>query len=135
MITKKCFVGIEAEGPLRGKKTLFIPGCVTLEEVSKLRPDLLEVKNIYYGAGESYKFDVVTFICIMRLAATMEIPLTWERSIGNHVPLLVDIIEKERTYHFIKVTLPEVIIWVNAVTNEQIQTNTDDPLFQQDKEI
>lgn len=48
----KCFVGVEAEGPLRGTVTLFVPGCVEAKRfVDVYRQVEGDVRAVYYGAG------------------------------------------------------------------------------------
>ena len=52
MITNKMFVGTEAEGPLRGYRTLFVPvGCDLADVRWKARSN--GCMQIYFGAGES----------------------------------------------------------------------------------
>ena len=52
MLTKCSYIGIEAEGPNRGMKTLFLADSTTYEEdilsILKSHPD---IKHIYFGAG------------------------------------------------------------------------------------
>ena len=55
-VQKNCFVGIEAEGPFSGSRTLFIPGSCSIPQMAAaLAVTSNKIKSVYYGAGNDRK--------------------------------------------------------------------------------
>jgi hypothetical protein len=88
----KVFVGIEAEGPHRGKCTLFVPGCVTPSRLGAVvgggKLELYEVEHVYYGAGWDH---ALSYHTLLYLRDSLKLPTTVE---GDHLDRFGDIFQK-----------------------------------------
>lgn len=142
MITKKAFVGIEAEGPHRGQKTLFIPGSLLPTEfVVASMMHGKEVERVYFGAGEDRNLNGFTLAaianCFPAKSITIEVDEVGDLwpcfnahyTIVSHNPL--DIMERANFYKKVE---DGVVSWIDGPGIEYV-TSVNDPLFAQDKEI
>lgn len=147
MKTTKCFYGIEAEGPDRGDRVLFVPGTtppgVFLEALHARESE--EVERVYLGAGED------RFINPWTLAAVLN---AGDRPGSAFVTVEVDRVPEEMSFlrqtfvtvvslykpdlgagaDFYKYETEDEIVWVDE-DGKEYRTAKNDPLFAQDKEI
>jgi hypothetical protein len=155
-----CFVGIEAEGPNRGEKTLFIPASCnyyTIQKVWELVkskwPEQVEVPYIYIGAGNNpvtygSNDDIIQYFRNQGVPySTMVIEIKDSKRINDFTlrsiaaakvggAILVshtqeDLYTGYATYH--KYILGKMVVW-NA-KGESWATFLDDPLFLQDARV
>lgn len=126
----KCFVGIEAEGPWRGRTTLFVPGSVTPERFRACLKQA-EVKCIYYGAGNDHglrqdtleairESDLPIIIEVDRLRPELK-DVTWAKVVGLDC----------YGHDFVKWFEEDRIVWVDEYGCRWI-TSKQDPWFQAD---
>lgn len=153
----KPFIGIEAEGPWRGRKTLFLPGSLTFKEVKKAVAAVSHDTFIYIGAGNNFDFQID--------------PISWswlfdehntyrDKEKGDIFRLIVefdrkdslkmlppfgcevitrrmkDIFEDARyNISYYKTICEDFCILTSVSMDKPYLTRFDDPLYQQDKEI
>lgn len=77
MIGNAPFIGIEAEGPDRGKRTFFVPkgGTATIgvdKAVSIVKEN--GISRVYFGAGEQFGMDKVDFELVVVLSKEVDFP-------------------------------------------------------------
>lgn len=136
MITKKCFVGIEAEGPYRGTQTLFVPGSFPEDQlIGEKLPAAIQLvcKNIYYGAGEDWEYqgDLVMALCgMLRWTLSPNMNLLVERKLNKE--LYVIDFSTGTIYHKL-VSKSHITWWLGGTRISSCEKN--DPLFLQDTEI
>lgn len=153
-----CFIGIEAEGPRRGMKTLFVPGSTSIEQYRAVMDFLIEksyygeqhLEHIYLGAGDEP----------LREATTLFIYLLGKMfpNSGNYIKYLT--IECSDTEFLSKHPIPKGtitvgpfgsrvepnyskiidatrnrIVWQSTTTGQQFSTLISDALFRADVKI
>ncbi len=148
LIRTKPFIGIEAEGPNRRKKTLFIPGCVEVEDYRAFLRGGEKDLYVYLGAGNIpiSSLDIATKLLAARkyyedISITMEV---------DSLSLALHLIPPGCGVSFISNTIEDWDILpigsaIKIVTKDKVHliyknarcytTNLDDPLYAQDKEI
>lgn len=142
MESKKPFIGIEAEGPHRGQKTLFIPGSVT--PIDFMAASMLhgkEVNRVYFGAGGDRELNGFTLAAIVQAfppqSVTIEVEEVgdlWPCFHGHHTIVSLTPIDLMERANYYKVVENELIKWLGGPEDEYV-TKMDDPLFATDKEI
>jgi hypothetical protein len=135
----KCFVGIEAEGPWRGRQTLFVPGSASPERVSAcLRK--YEVACVYYGAGNdrNLRHDTLDTICREAGKRGMDAVVEVDETTFNDGWTLLDDMSWAIVigvgvsgYDYLKTCKDDRIIWED-LTGRCWLTSTRDPYFQTD---
>lgn len=154
----KPFTGEEAEGPYRGRQTLFIPATLephvgsTLKVLGNLNPILYD--SIFYGAGWNRHIDPVALhdignhimrykkklIVEVESIETLELVLNIrkKREYGsNFLTVLYDRYHSKTDY--VKILFPQdnKVLWIGVQTHSDLVYTTalDDPLFKQDQEV
>jgi len=121
---KKCFIGIESEGPLRGEITLFVPGSVSVERFDAVSLAYLGIIDaVYYGAGNDKECSDATWDHIYKYC-------------DEHCLL----VSKEEEYcvfvkthgHFVKTEDDASVVWHGQEDNSKWVTLKSDPLYQSD---
>ena len=129
-----CFVGMEAEGPHKGKPTLFVPGSVGVDQLKKVYDHLMqnhkEVSNIYYGAGEDRSHRVDTWMQIKGICMSHRKIFLCEYYSPPHKVFVID---HNCNTLYEKLVTSWHIHWVQGST--VWTTCLNDPLFNTDKEI
>lgn len=149
-IRTKPFVGIEAEGPYKGDKTLFIPGSFPSDQVERLFEVLSHAgcKRVYFGAGNDYaNLNLNTLAAILKLIPPESLivechQLTTQltRMLDHRTVIVVHVPPAEfswRNVFYKHVTNGQVVwetTWMEGA-QDKITTQLDDPLYQQDQEI
>jgi hypothetical protein len=151
----KCFIGTEAEGPMRGKRTLFVPGsCKPRQFITALCQVDDAIELIYYGAGNDRKLNQQTIRLLITLSCCCKCLLTIE---ADSVELISETISKYWFFHdtkkvtivsrnrndddydidrlYIKTIEADLIIWRSANTDKVYKTQLNDPLFEQDQYV
>lgn len=139
---KKPFVGIEAEGPFRGKETIFIPGGThpdTIEWCLKKISNWYD-HRVYYGAGDDRRFRPETLQRILNnwpssmvtveVNSLDDIPVECRRDKLTIVSM--SIADVYQCYN--KQIRNGVITWYSPHGTDY-SCPINDPLFAQDKEI
>lgn len=126
----KCFVGIEAEGPWRGRTTLFVPGSVTPGRFEACLQKA-EVRCIYYGAGNDHglRHDTLEAIRAADLPIIIEVDrfhpelydINWAKVVGLDC----------KGHDFTKWFEADRIVWADEHGCRWI-TSKQDPWFQAD---
>lgn len=149
----KIFIGTEAEGPFRGKQTLFIPGSCSIEDIKRVVDNpLFQAEfngpiRVYYGAGNSWDIESPVLEYLMKWTnpskLTVEVFYFGSQLLKDLNPddrFLMTIVaqscDKEliNQIDFLKILTDTHVIWLG--NNKQYWINRlDDPLYQQDKEI
>lgn len=91
----KLFKGIEAEGPLKGKRTLFVQGHVAQDTIDKY---LANIEHIYFGAGELSAVDIRT---VEHYSRYSDLLITVETDTINLTALLVN----KNVYHMLPLVM------------------------------
>jgi hypothetical protein len=130
MQTNKCFTGLEAEGPYRGKNMLFVPGCVGPNEFMEAWKKVNHrVDGIYFGAGGYRKeLNPETFKVIRGIHCTILMVETQEKN-GD-----IMVYDMRKSIMHYKNENPLFIEWDNE-GHETLITFWDDPHFATDKEV
>lgn len=150
----KIFVGIEAEGPHRGCKTLFIPGSVSYDRLDEVLKNLHdEIGNndsykAYLGAGND---SVLQDNLLLRLNRSfydrniiIEVEsfnkLNYEIISVNMTLVSLNHLDKAKPFYnnsYIKYVEWDkgIITWVNYECRKIYTTLISDPFFNQDKEV
>lgn len=154
----KPFIGVEAEGPWRGRSTLFLPGSLTFAEVKKALKAVPDDTFLYIGAGNNFDFknDLVGWSWLFNNHSTYKTkgsPLETFRlivefdrrdSLGIIPPFGTETITRrmadiweDRRYHvrYYKSVCDDFIVLNSVAMDKPYVTRLDDPLYQQDKEI
>lgn len=148
MKTKNCFIGIEAEGPLRGINTLFVPGDTSPERLSEVlqRIQGQNILALYYGAGgdANLRADTIKYIAEWRLTAarkatriryiTHEFVFLWSRRTFVEVSNLDADGKTENVALFEKIVNDVITIWTK-VTVDTYSVLLNDRHFKSDEEI
>jgi hypothetical protein len=58
------FIGIEAEGRFKGKKTLFVVGNVPYNQIEETMIKHPSIEHIYFGAGGTFEYNADTVISV-----------------------------------------------------------------------
>ncbi len=142
-VKTRCFIGTEAEGPHRGCKVLFVPGCVTPIEykaaMARLESQSLSVERVYYGAGNSREFKIETMNEIRRLFKDNQIDVEVKslKALGGHpLPKAVTVISldyRDQDADYTKTVTETMITWVGK--GQVYTTGVADVLFDQDRYI
>lgn len=138
----RCFVGTEAEGPLRGKRTLFIPGGVSVLNLERgiLRAKIEGITYFYYGAGEDRMVNRGTFeylrTCRPLATITVEVDHTPDWLCGLSQGLIVSRDPQDVSKaNYIKTVGGGCIVWRSTIGSSEYVTSLQDPLFFQDQEV
>ena len=150
----KMFVGIEAEGPCRGYKTLFIPGSMNYDVVSanlfKLSKVIEngEITKVYLGAGNDYVFQPVLLNLIKNYFFDRNITIEVEKftkelfnvTTAEMIIVSLNHLDKQNYPYdnrYIKYVEYNkgIIFWVNYECRKIYTTLMSDPLFKQDEDI
>lgn len=148
---RKAFIGIEAEGPYKGLKTLFIPG--SYDQVSRALSKGVEegVEQVYYGAGNDREIspDIIKHIEGVCIESGLKFMVEIEQDDADdfaetlHEGVL-EAVMLASSYHslssfrkgvdYVKVTENGLLVWYSRKA-QCWQTRIDDPLFAQDRYI
>jgi hypothetical protein len=149
---KQMFWGIEAEGPHRGVKTLFVPGDVDNNEIFRYVRSLRllsswELRNIYFGADNCRKLQLDLSSWIKRHGHLLkekfsyvwaEVDQKTTSSIYQNEEVLVvefvDDLTKSSKAHFVKTVDDLSITWKENTIDTPMcfVSPANDPLFDQD---
>ena len=139
-VKTNCFIGIEAEGPFRGKKTLFIPGSFPGEKLTAiLEKYKSQVERVYYGAGNDREINQETVKEILKyflgnlLTIECELIPKWTRKFTLDICIVTFDYESYDCDWF-KIIIPPKIKWL-SYEGKEIVTYINDPLFSQDVDI
>lgn len=138
-VRTRCFIGTEAEGPRRGRRLLFVPGCVSPQELRQAicyaGPAL---DGAYYGAGNIRCFRPDTMNALREHFSDQAITLEVEQLDEATRPfcksmLVVSMSAVDGQHAWIKTITNGEIVWRRD--KQTITTRLDDPLFAEDKEV
>jgi len=139
-IQSSCFVGIEAEGPLRGSVGLFVPGSVSVDRVKQLVSlNVLErycVRHVYYGAGNDHCLsrEMLVYLSSLCLPVIVEGHDLFEEFTdlfrGSSIFVSVSL-DGEKDVDFRKKVVGRLIIW-EGKEKDVYATSLCDPFFDAD---
>ena len=154
-----CFVGVEAEGPHRGKPTLFVPGRTTPKQyqeaarkIGSVYPGWWQTWTVYYGAGNDRRLRADTLSSILTSVTPGQVTLELDSldEMPEDLRKIVEQVQKDAPAPMTIVSMfahdatrPESP-WAKAVTTTLIKwwgrhgsftTRKDDPLFMFDTPI
>lgn len=158
VVRKRPFVGVEAEGPNRGDKTLFIPGSTDAARIANaLQSKFVKSyrpSQIYYGAGNDRNINeegLRLLIDHVKWCEGKEGGLTVEIAGWNHLSspvrhlleinswiLVVSLSEVDATRYqvdFYKYVGAGWIVWKGKEESDHYRTSMDDPIFNGDTEL
>lgn len=159
----RCFYGIEAEGPNKGKRVLFVPSSVSSEHLSHVLAmiDKDRIDRVYYGAGNTRELvketllevDSFCFANNKKLDVELFDPLDVLeiQNLETHKmirsnPIIILLIESpdakkhitkkvhNRT-NYTKYIQDNIIVWVHTISRCRYETKLDDHLFELDTYI
>lgn len=140
----RCFLGIEAEGPYRGRSALFVPGSVDKTEALRCYRKVTQerfVDLIYYGAGNDRKVNRSTLesLASTETRLTVEVDLQSLPVVFGLSAMVVLFLEEgqvrpDEGYDFFKVWKDGNLVWTSrSFPNTKYITSEEDPLFQFDQ--
>jgi hypothetical protein len=129
------FVGVEAEGPRRGLKTLFVPGCCNPQEVRQAAAKS-DAVYAYYGAGNVRSLREDSLAELRKLFPDERLTV----EVAGEVPPILNgssvlTVSLSPGAAYIKTVGNGCVQWICNSTGEIYITLLDDPLFSQDQEI
>ncbi len=141
LVRLHCFVGTEAEGPHRGQRVLFVPGCIEPRMVEAAIGKVRSIDRVYLGAGNVRCFRKDTLESIKTFWAG---PIDVEvESLSRIDPVALcdsritkislDDADIGNT-HYQKIMDDKEIIWLGADGSRYV-TDVDDPLYGLDEEV
>ena len=134
----KCFLGIEAEGPYKGQKVLFIPGTISIERIEKvLKKVESKIDRIYYGAGNDRLISRETLDFLLRQSKPIDVE-TEEAFFCPPANIILYTRDPKKTEwkyaDYIKYVTEKTIIWLDKA-GYTFMTSVTDPLFDLDTDI
>lgn len=128
-----CFIGYEAEGPLRGSVTLFVPGSVNQSRFLLLCNKYKHlIRSVYYGAGNNNKIDKGTAGVIRKHCTALGLNCTIEAYEDGRVFVTVYQVGNVSGQGFIKEVSEHFIEWKSPLFGTTYVTLVSDPLFESD---
>ncbi len=147
MLTKGCFVGIEAEGPEQGVKTLFIADPkANPEKIKEFILSEKSVTHVYFGAGQTYgvsdyHIPLLSFLISIGRTVIVEVD-TPSKLINIHDFQEVTIVLAVKSEEVYLLQFNNVRIKIEDKDNVIVFSNSNinhnyilDPLYDQDKGV
>ena len=123
MSEARIFIGIEAEGPNQGMRTLFVRGDVTaLPDISSLLVDEL-IDQVYLGAGNIRGVSVGVLDMLQQISKEFpyELRITMECDNPEQIKIIIPYLGYLEMHHYVKVVF--VIDTSNCLTDMPMVTD------------
>ena len=134
---QKCFVGIEAEGPHRGMRVLFVPGTCSGEQVLEALQKV-DVERVYCGAGNLplTRLDAlrVVLLTFPPEKVTVEVEKVGYVDLPEGLTVVSNRAGDLGVCSFVKLTDQDSVKWV-AADGREFVTRLDDPLYSLDLDV
>jgi hypothetical protein len=141
-VKTRCFLGTEAEGPYRGKRVLYVPGCVSVEGFRAVYNALPhEPDRVYLGAGNNREVSHQLASAVEKVILNKHIDIEvkavppWLKDFKARYPEITvisldpaDILVCD----YLKLDLGEHLVWIGEYKAHFV-TRIDDPLYQHDQ--